>query len=1101
MNMLRYITLVFALVLLAFASRSQVVINEFSMANYSGIGGMEEDWVEFYNPTGAAVNIGGYYLSDDAANPTKWLFPATASVPANGYLVVLLSGAGDYDPNFAGYLNTTFKVTQTNGEDLVFSNTSGTILESYDFAIIGPNQADQSWARTTNGGPDWRIHTSPTLGAGNSGTTGTTYASTPVFSQQAGYYASAVSVSITSDANTTIRYTTDGSEPTATSTLYAAPINISTTTSLRAKAFSGIAGILPSSIETNSYFFGADLHEIMVVNISGGTLSDGSWGWGGGNGELTHIEFFTAGGTFWGESFGDSNEHGNDSNAYGQRGFDYISRDQLGVSDAIALPVFSLSDRQEYQRLIFKAAANDNYPFSGDGAHIRDAYVCQLSLLGDLKLDERKTESCIVYINGDYWGVYEAREKVDDTDYTREYYDQPEGFVDFIKTWGGTWDEYGSSTDWNTLVNFITTNDMTVQANYDYVLTQYNTISLIDYFILNGYTVCTDWLNWNTAWWRGRHPNGEAKRWRYALWDNDATFGHYVNYTGVPSTDPSADPCQIDGMGDVGGQGHIPVLNALFDNEQFFADYINRYAQLSNGIFSCDRMIEVLDSMIAVIDPEMTRQCQRWGGTYAGWQANVQTMRDFILDRCNSSIITGIEDCYDVTAFTVTVQIDGPGSIDFSNIVLDENNSPWTGTFFGDIPINILALSSGTAGSCGSFTGWEIVSGTGTIVDPLSDTTQFEFTSDVTLVAHFSEPALGAVTILTDVSPVGAGVITIDGTTQVTYPQSTTQAIPGTLMTLEITPNDWFTFDNWTSVNSILLPDDGATEITLKPCLSDTVIAVFTSIPHFELTVNISPALSGSVLMNGTPITGTLPWITVLEGGLDYTFTAVTSDIWTVFDHWEINGNSISPDEFSATVLLSLIENGSITAVFYNIPHHTITVMVDPPYTGLVSFDNYSTETELTLVLKGDTPFVFTAAPYEYQNFVKWTSLVAGASPDPKSKEVTFVFTAPDTIVAHFEEEPFQVFIPNSFTPNNDGINDYFRPTTNAADPESYHLMVFNRWGEKVFETADIDQVWEGDFKGGQYYLPDMVYTYYLKIKSVHNTEPKEYSGAITIFR
>jgi len=87
------------------------------------------------------------------------------------------------------------------------------------------------------------------------------------------------------------------------------------------------------------------------------------------------------------------------------------------------------------------------------------------------------TESCVLYINGAYWGVYEYREKVDDIDYTDYYFDQPEGFVDFIKTWGGTWVEYGSQADWITLRNFITGNDMTDPANYDYVLTQYNHMS------------------------------------------------------------------------------------------------------------------------------------------------------------------------------------------------------------------------------------------------------------------------------------------------------------------------------------------------------------------------------------------------------------------------------------------------------------------------------------------------------------------------------------------------------------------------------------------------------------------------------------------------
>ena len=59
---------------------------------------------------------------------------------------------------------------------------------------------------------------------------------------------------------------------------------------------------------------------------------------------------------------------------------------------------------------------------------------------------------------------------------------------------------------------------MTVAANYDYAITQLHPLSLIDYFILNSYIVSMDWLNWNTAWWRGRHPDGGAK-------DGDTHYG------------------------------------------------------------------------------------------------------------------------------------------------------------------------------------------------------------------------------------------------------------------------------------------------------------------------------------------------------------------------------------------------------------------------------------------------------------------------------------------------------------------------------------------------------------------------------------------------
>jgi gliding motility-associated-like protein len=1079
----------------------QVVVNEFCVANYSDWdqGGDNEDWLELYNPTGSAVNIGGFWLSNEESDPMKWQIPAGTSINPNSYLIILLSGTGDYDPNQFGYLNTSFRVTQTNGEDVVFSNAGGAILESYDLASIGSFQANHSYGRVNDGAANFAVFTNPTQNAANAGANYNGYAATPNLSEVAGYKSGPINVTITSGANTTVYYTLDGSQPSNTSTLYSGPVNISTTSSLRAIAYSNDPAILPSYIETNTYFFGADVHEVMIVNISGSTLSDGSWS---GN-ELTHIEFFTPNGTFITEATGDSNEHGNDSNAYPQRGFDYITRDALGYDNEIQFPVFSSSNRQGYERLIFKAAANDNYPNSG-GAHIRDAYVHRLSEVGDLHLDERKVESCVVYINGQYWGVYDAREKIDDIDYTKFYYDQPDGFVDFLKTWGGTWEEYGTGNDWYDLVAFITGNDMTDPANYNYVLTQYNHMSLIDYFILNGYIVSTDWLNWNTAWWRGRNPAGDARRWRYALWDNDASFGHYVNYTGVPSNQPTADPCQIDGMGDVGGQGHVPVLNALFDNEDFFADYIQRYATLSNSIFSCDRMIEVLDSMINVIEPEMQRHCDRWGGTYGGWQNSVQELRDYISARCNNEIITGIEDCYDVTAHTLTIQIDGVGEIEVESMDLDNNNTPYSGTYFGDLAIDLFAASDGA--SCGNFVGWEIISGTGTIADPASDTTTIEITSDVTLVAHFAEPSSGPITITVDTDLLGAASITLNGTDAGVLP-STNSFNPGEEITLTITPNEWFVFDHWESNITTISPADDALEITITPCRTDTIVGIFEYIEHYS--VDIQPGLEGGgfILLNGDTLP--LDGVTLdLEADNVYSLTAIPNDQWSTFAYWEIDGNAITPDNLSATVLLELFENGSLTAVFTIIPHHEITVIVEPAEAGLVVFEEefvsgnpYSTTNMKTVVLEGGKPLLFKAIANEYIDFFEWESVNHIAQGLPNNEAVRFNFNASDTIIAHFKPQPFTLYVPNSFSPNGDGINDVFKIEGNAIDMASYEFTIFDRWGQIVFQSFNPADVWTGEFNKGDYYVSNSAYQYRLKVKSVFEIDPREYSGSILIFR
>ena len=119
------------------------------------------------------------------------------------------------------------------------------------------------------------------------------------------------------------------------------------------------------------------------------------------------------------------------------------------------------------------------------------------------------------------------------------------------------------------------------------------------------------------------------------------------------------------------------MLNALLENDEFWATYINRWADLGNTHFSCDNMHAVLDSMIAVIDPEMPRQIDRWGGDYASWQAEVQEVHDFIDERCNETVLSGMEDCYDVEPVTLTLLIDGCGEVELNSVDITPDMVPF----------------------------------------------------------------------------------------------------------------------------------------------------------------------------------------------------------------------------------------------------------------------------------------------------------------------------------------------------------------------------------------------------------------------------------------
>ena len=94
---------------------------------------------------------------------------------------------------------------------------------------------------------------------------------------------------------------------------------------------------------------------------------------------------------------------------------------------------------------------------------------------------------------------------------------------------------------------------------------------------------------------------------------------------------------------------------------------------------------------------------------------------------------------------------------------------------------------------------------------------------------------------------------------------------------------------------------------------------------------------------------------------------------------------------------------------------------------------------------------------------------------------------------------PFMdIYIPNSFTPNNDGINDYFK--AEGSDIREFELWIYNRWGEQVFNSTDIDVPWLGNHKGGEYYGQNEVYTYRVKAVGIRGNSIEK-TGTVTLLR
>ena len=532
----------------------QIEITEYSASNlesYLDAFQKTEDWIEIHNSGSQAVDITGWGISDKIDKPLKWRFPSGTTLNPDEYLHVWCSGRDLFD---GAVHHTNFKLSQTkDNEYVVLSDPDGNIIESTEYELT---LTEHSRVKI-NG--EWLVSTSPSLASGGSGGIYDGYANTPTISLKAGYYQGSQTVQVNSnDTDVVTRYSLDGNEPTSSSPeiVNGQSITISETVVFKAKNFPNSSSILPSKIDFATYFIDENF-TLPVFSIGADQVQDLA----AGQGEIIPIgtiEYFDAADTLAARAYGSLNRHGQDSWVLPHRSLDWVTRDEMGYTRTVDAKLFNYSDRTDYQRFMMRASGDDNYPAIDDNAHqgschIRDEYVHELAQIGKMKVDLRAVERVIVYLNGDYWGVYGLRERPVDHDYTAEYYDQDKYNLQYLLTWGNTWAEYGGDDafdDWEEIRDFALTEDMSIPENYQVLKDNIQLLGLIDYMITNLNVVSQDWLNYNTGWWRGLDPDGDHKKWGYMLWDNDATFDYYINYTGVPNTDPDATPCDIDVIAD-----------------------------------------------------------------------------------------------------------------------------------------------------------------------------------------------------------------------------------------------------------------------------------------------------------------------------------------------------------------------------------------------------------------------------------------------------------------------------------------------------------------------------------------------------------------------
>jgi hypothetical protein len=644
------------------------------------------DWVELYNSTNADINIKGYYITDDKTNPKKYKFTTDIIIPAKGYRLIWT------DDHNTG-IHTNFKLS-ASGEFLGLYNPNSILVDSLTFPIQQPNI---SYGAYPNGTDNFLYFSPPTPEAENTELSIFNRVPEPIFSLDAGFYNGTQTISITCDEpGSKIYYTNDGHTPTKNDNLYQHPININSTIVIKAIAVK--EGYKNSKIVTKTYFideqidlpvfsistdpenFFSDTSGIYVKGTNGiiGNCSTEPRNWNQDWERPISIEFFEK----------DKNKafcvdagvkiYGGCTRLYAQKSLAFYFRDSYGFKK-LNYRLFPELPITEYNNFILRSSGQDWWR-----TMFRDAFV-QTIIRKNMDVDNQAYRPSVLFINGDYWGIHNIREKLNEH-YIEEHYQIKEDNIDLIEYSKGITANVGDRIAYDAMMNYFQNNSLADSSKYEYIKSILDINSFIDYYICQIYGANADWPGSNTKLW---HAKDNTVKWRFMVYDTDFTFGGNAN--GQYNSNTLALATAANSNNYPNPAWSTLMIRKLLENTNFKNEFIQRFASHINNTYEPNYVIGIIDSMKAVIGSEIPRHKIRWTQSVSyttGWDNNVQIMRDFAIKRPDF-IREFIKNYFNLGGtYELTINTNSNmGYIKINGVRLRQNNQ----VLFNDIPVKITA--------------------------------------------------------------------------------------------------------------------------------------------------------------------------------------------------------------------------------------------------------------------------------------------------------------------------------------------------------------------------------------------------------------------------
>ncbi len=341
-----------------------------------------------------------------------------------------------------------------------------------------------------------------------------------------------------------------------------------------------------------------------------------------------YVEYFTTEGIRTIAQHAGLRLHGGLSRKYTIKSYRLYADDRYDDNDMFYYPFFSDKDVNEYKRIILRNGGQTyQYTFMGDA-------VAQ-SILKPLTLDIQYSTPIILFMNGEYFGIRNIRDRLDQYYLSTHYQLDPN---DVTILTGHAFIDEGSVIDqahYQRMYTYASTKDLSIQKNYEKMATWMDMDNYIDYMIAELYFGNVDWPQNNISYWRksgGFHPDapyGHDGRWRWMIQDLDASFGASWGTT-------QADQNPFERMtGDSWKTGKLFV--ELLENDQFRAAFIYRLNELLLSIYDEQRTSSMVEEMIDLYEPEMSTHIARFGypTSIDTWKFYSERMVDFALERPN----------------------------------------------------------------------------------------------------------------------------------------------------------------------------------------------------------------------------------------------------------------------------------------------------------------------------------------------------------------------------------------------------------------------------------------------------------------------------------